>query len=63
MQQEAKDQSRLLTIGEAARRLGIAPRTLTGWITTGRGQAVRLGPRTTRIRESEVQRLIEEGSR
>ena len=37
--------------------------TLTGWIAGGRVRAVRLSARTTRVRASEVERLIAEGSK
>lgn len=51
---------RLHRVPEASERLAISERTLWAWIANGRLPAVRLG-RATRVRESDLRRLIAEG--
>jgi excisionase family DNA binding protein len=53
----------LLSIGEAARRLGgISKWTVHAWLSQGRLQRTKVGSRTM-IRESELQRVIEDGGK
>ncbi|BAS27410.1 type VII toxin-antitoxin system MntA family adenylyltransferase antitoxin [Limnochorda pilosa] len=51
-----------VTIAEATRRLGISRATLYRWARAGRLTLHKVGPRATRVKEEEVQRL-EEGAR
>jgi excisionase family DNA binding protein len=51
----------LVTVPITARRLGLAEKTLWAWIAARRIGVVRLG-RAVRIKNSEIQRLIDEGS-
>lgn len=48
----------LLTIAQVAEHLGITYRTATRWIAEGRIPAVRIGPRTRRIKRSELDKFI-----
>ena len=51
----------LLSVEEAARRLGESSKwTLHAWLSQGRLQRTKVGSRTM-IRESELQKVIEEG--
>ena len=53
----------LLSVEEAARRLGgISKWTLHAWLSQGRLQRTKVGSRTM-IRESELQRVIEDGGK
>ena len=53
----------LLSIEEAARRLGgISKWTLHAWLSQGRIQRTKVGSRTM-IRESELQKVIEDGGK
>lgn len=53
----------LLSIEEAARRLGgISKYTLQAWLTQGRLQRTKVGSRTM-IRESELQRVVQDGGK
>lgn len=53
----------LLSVEEAARRLGgISKWTLHAWLSQGRLQRTKIGSRTM-IRESELQKVIEEGGK
>jgi excisionase family DNA binding protein len=54
------DYTRLLTVQEAARYLGLTVSCLRAWILKRRIASVRLG-RAVRIPYSEIERLIEEG--
>jgi excisionase family DNA binding protein len=51
----------LMTVPDSADLLSVSPKTLWAWISAGRIGVVRLG-RCVRIKNSEIQRLIEEGS-
>ena len=55
-------QTRLLTIAEAAERLNLKPKTLRAWIGQRRITVVRPGGWTVRIPESDVERIIAEGT-
>jgi excisionase family DNA binding protein len=53
----------LLSIEEVARRLGgISKWTIHAWLSQGRMQRTKVGGRTM-IRESELQKVIEEGGK
>ena len=51
----------LKTVPDSADLLSVSPKTLWAWIASGRIGVVRLG-RCVRIKNSEIERLIEEGS-
>lgn len=53
--------TRLYRINEAAVTLNLSPKTLWDWLGQRRIAAVRLG-RSVRIPETEIDRLIEEGT-
>jgi len=52
---------KLLTISQAAERLGLAPVTVRTWIGARKLGIVRLG-RAIRISERELERLVERGT-
>lgn len=53
----------LLSVAEAARRLGgISKWTIHAWLSQGKLQRTKVGGRTM-IRESELQRVIEDGGK
>lgn len=53
----------LISVGEAARRLGgISKWTVHAWLSQGKLQRTKVGGRTM-IRESELQRVIQEGGK
>jgi len=53
----------LLSVEEAARRLGgISKWTLHAWLSKGKLQRTKVGGRTM-IRESELQKVIEDGGK
>ena len=53
----------LLSVSEAARRLGgISKWTVHAWLSQGKLQRTKVGSRTM-IRESELQKVIEEGGK
>jgi excisionase family DNA binding protein len=53
----------LLSVEEAARRLGgISKWTVHAWLSQGRLQRTKVGSRTM-IRESELQKMIEDGGK
>ena len=53
----------LLSVEEAARRLGgISKWTIHAWLSQGKMQRTKVGSRTM-IRESELQKVIEDGGK
>jgi|ERR1035438_9753529 excisionase family DNA binding protein len=57
------DLEQLMSVSEAARRLGgISKWTVHAWLSQGRLQRTKVGGRTM-IRESELQRVIEDGAK
>ena len=48
----------MLTKAEAAERLGVTPNFVAGLIKCGKLRAVTLGPRTVRVPEAEIDRLM-----
>ena len=53
----------LLSVGDAARRLGgISKWTVHAWLSQGKLQRTKVGGRTM-IRESELQKVIEDGGK
>lgn len=53
---------RLYTIQSVAQWLTVTDKTVRRWITDGQLPSVRLGPRTLRVRESDVESFIEKRS-
>jgi excisionase family DNA binding protein len=51
-------EERLLSVSEAARRIGVSPSTVWRWIDAQRLPAVRIGLRKIRIRETDAQAMI-----
>jgi excisionase family DNA binding protein len=51
-----------LTTAQAARRLGVTPRTVRNWVRDGRLKAHRVSERVVRIPADEVERLMNRGS-
>jgi excisionase family DNA binding protein len=49
---------RLLSVAEAAQRLGVSPSTIWRWIDAQRLPAVRIGIRKIRIRDTDVEAMI-----
>jgi excisionase family DNA binding protein len=57
------DMDKLLSIDEAAQALGgISKYTVQAWLSTGKLRRTKVGSRTM-IRESELQRVIEDGGK
>jgi excisionase family DNA binding protein len=53
----------LISVEEAAKRLGgLSKWTIHGWLSKGKLQRTKVGGRTM-IRESELQRIIEDGGK
>jgi excisionase family DNA binding protein len=52
--------SRLLDVDEVAARVGVARRTVWGWISDGSLPVVKLGSRLVRIAERDLERFVEE---
>lgn len=57
------DTGRLLAPGEAARILGVHPRTVTRWAEAGKLTAIRTPGRIRRYWESEVRAILQRGQR
>src|SRR5215207_6552655 len=57
----AADADRYYSVAEAAARLGVSRISVWRWIRDGRLPAARLGHRTTRIRERDLNRLLTAG--
>lgn len=51
-------EERLVSVPEAAKRLGVSPSTVWRWIDAQRLPAVRIGMRKIRIRDTDVQAMI-----
>jgi excisionase family DNA binding protein len=54
---------RLLTVAEVAKLLNVSVRKVWGLLASNKLKRVKLGKRTTRVRQSEVDRIVEEGVR
>jgi excisionase family DNA binding protein len=53
----------LLSVGEAAKRLGgVSKWTIHSWLSQGKLQRTKVGSRTM-VRESELQKVIQEGGK
>lgn len=52
------DLPELLTIQQAADYLGLSRRTIELWMRSGKLPAIRIGPRTRRIRRVDLQALL-----
>jgi excisionase family DNA binding protein len=59
--QEEQMHKRLLTVKEAAEDLGLSVHTIRSWVAQRTLASVRLG-RAVRVPETEIQRLIDEGT-
>lgn len=53
--------SKLLTVVEAAERLGLSPATLRSWVLRRTIGYVKIG-RSVRLESSEIERIISEGA-
>ena len=51
----------LLTIQEAAHRLGLKPKTIRRWVCLRKIEFIKAGERAVRISSAEVSRIIEAG--
>jgi excisionase family DNA binding protein len=51
----------LLTIREAAQRLGLREKTLRRWVALRKIEYIKAGARAVRISSSEIDRIIEVG--
>jgi excisionase family DNA binding protein len=57
------DMDALLSVDEAARRLGgLSKYTIQAWLSSGKLRRTKVGSRTM-IRESELERVIEDGGK
>ena len=54
-------ESEMLTIREAARRLGLREKTLRRWVSIRAIEYIKAGARAVRISSAEIDRLIESG--
>ena len=54
-------ESELLTIREAARRLGLREKSLRRWVSLRKIEYIKAGERAVRISSAEIDRLIESG--
>lgn len=59
----ATTQPEPLTIAEAAELVKVDPSTIRRWITSGRHRALRLGPRTVRVRRADLDAAPEHDQR
>ncbi len=55
------DASEFVTPAQAAKALGVTPRTIHLWIRAGRLAAVRVSERVTRIPRAELDRMLKRG--
>ncbi len=53
-----REPKQLLTLRGAARLLEVSPTTVLRWVRENRIPAIRLGPRTIRIRVSDIDRML-----
>ena len=58
---ESKGRDHLVKPAQAWDRLQVSPRKFWDLVSTGKLKTVKLGKRCTRIRESDLQRLVEKG--
>ena len=49
------------TVPQVARMLQVTPTSILNWIRDGRIAAFKVGPRSTRIRREEVERILSAG--
>ena len=59
LQRGDRKMDKLLNVQELADLLGVVPRSIYGWATTGRLPAIRFGKRCIRFRQSDIERLLE----
>ena len=50
--------ARLITLEQAAVRLGLSAQTVWRWVARGRLPAVRLGPRCLRVRQEDIDEFV-----
>jgi excisionase family DNA binding protein len=62
MEQRTTNAQQLLTAAQVAERLAIKESTIRAWLLARRLARVRVGRRAVRIPESEVERIIAEGT-
>lgn len=58
----ANADDRLLRVEEAAELLAVKPSTIRAWLLHRKLGRVRVGARAVRIRASEIERIISEGT-
>lgn len=55
-------QKEMLSVAEAAHDLGLRPSTIRAWLLRRKLTFIRLSPRCVRIKRSEIEKLISEGT-
>src|SRR5919197_5078158 len=55
----AIDASALLSVSQAAQRLGVSPSTIWRWIEAGRLPAYRIGPKKIRVRREDLEQMVQ----
>lgn len=48
----------LHTLNELAARAGVSRKTVNRWVAQGRVEVIRLGSRTTRVTDEEIERVL-----
>ncbi len=60
MDEKLPQASRLFTLDQVAARLGMSAQTVWRWVARGRLPAVRLGARSVRIRQEDLDEFVRE---
>lgn len=55
----AVEEMKLITIDEAAQRIGVHPNTIRNWLKAGNLKGYRIGPRFIRIDETELMEAVQ----
>ena len=55
----AVEEMKLITIDEAAERIGVHPNTIRNWLKAGNLKGYRIGPRVIRIDETELMEAVQ----
>jgi len=56
---EVNDGACWVTVSQVAKRLAVQPKTVYGWIRDGELEATKFGPKSTRVKASELARFEE----